>query len=85
MCRNSANKFLISIVHRVQLWWILKINEHFRPPVGAVKNRTESAPLETAPTKRENGSFVFLTAPVGSVPLILRSTIIAAPKKSDLR
>ncbi len=23
------------------LWWMLKINEHFRPPVGAVFNRTE--------------------------------------------
>ena len=30
----------------------LKINEHFRPPVGAVSPRTESAQLETAPTKR---------------------------------
>ena len=43
---------------------MLKINEHFRPPVGAVFNRTESAQLETAPTKRENGSCAFLTGPV---------------------
>ena len=55
---------------------MLKINEHFRPPVGAVFPRTESAQLKTAPTKRENGRFVFLTAPVWSVPLILRSTIV---------
>ena len=54
---------------------MLKTDEHFRPPVGAVFNRTESAQLETAPTKRENGSFVFLTGPVWRVPLILRSTI----------
>ena len=46
------------------LWWMLKTDEHFRPLVGAVKNRPESAQLETAPTKRENGSFVFLTGPV---------------------
>ena len=62
---------------------MLKINEHFRPPVGAVKNRTESAQLETAPTKRENGSFVFLTGPVWRVPLILRSTI-NSPKQLRL-
>ena len=53
----------------------VKKNEHFRPPVGTVFNRTESAQLETAPTKRENGSFVFPTGPVWRVPLILRSTI----------
>ena len=58
-----------------ELWWMLKINQHFRPPVGAGEKRTESAQLETAPTKRENGSFVFLTGPVWRVPLILRSTI----------
>ena len=58
-----------------KLWWMLKTDEHFRPPVGAVFPRTESAQLETAPTKRENGSFVFLTGPVWRVPLILRSTI----------
>ena len=55
---------------------MLKTDEHFRSPVSAVFNRTESAQLETAPTKRENGSFVFLTGPVWRVSLILRSTII---------
>ena len=33
----------------------LKINKHFRPPVGAVSNRTASALLETVPTQRQNG------------------------------
>ena len=33
-----------------------KINRHFRPPVGAVSNRTASALLETVPTKRENAA-----------------------------
>ena len=28
------------VISGVNLWWMLKINEHFRPPVGAVFNRT---------------------------------------------
>ena len=34
-----------------KLWWILKINGHFRLPVVSVSHRTASAQLETAPTK----------------------------------
>ena len=37
-CYNTGSS---SIGWVEQLWWILKINEHFRPPVGAVSNRTE--------------------------------------------
>ena len=69
MCRDSE------IPPTGELWWILKINKHFRPPVGAVSTRTESAQLKTAHTKLETDRCVFLTAPVGNVPLILRFTI----------
>ena len=48
----------------------------FSPLVGAVFNRTESALFLTVPTKRENGKYGFLTAPVWSVSLILKSTIV---------
>ena len=42
------------------------------------------AQLETAPTKLENGSFVFRTAPGWSVSLILKSTINARAVGLDL-
>ena len=46
---------------------------------------TASAQLETAPTKQENGSFVFLTAPVWRVSLILRSTIVCGLRSQSNR
>ena len=84
MCRNSPNEFLTLLVHRVQLSTLspLGFDPDLSEPVGAVSNRTASALLETVPTKRQNGKYGFLTAPVWSVSLILRSTVIL---KQDLR
>ena len=54
-------------------------------PVGAVSNRTALAPLETAPIKRQNSRGGFLTAPVWSVSLILRSTINKTQRREGTR
>ena len=87
MCRHAANQLLTSLVHRVQLSTLspLGFDPDLSGPVGAVSNRTALALLETVPTKRQNGKYGFLTAPVWNVSLILRSTIMSIAELQGLK